>query len=222
MHGYTVVDAATVVATHLSQVLQANAADLLGHEELQQLLDRLAQSAPRLVESLVPKALTHAAVLRVLRNLLREGVAVRDLRTIVESLAEHAPRSQEPDVLTAHVRVALRRAIVHDLVGTAPVLDVTTLDPELERLLLSALQGGDSAGLEPTLAQRLRDMVAEAARRQEQAGQVPVVLVPGALRLWLARFARAAAPALRVLGYEEIPESREVRVVASIGGRAAA
>jgi flagellar biosynthesis protein FlhA len=220
MAGYTVVDAATVVATHLSQVLTRSAHELLGHEEVQQLLDRLAAQAPKLVENLTPKVLPLGTVLRVLRNLLQEGVPIRDLRTIAESLAEHGARSQDPDVLTALVRVAMGRGIVQEIFGMAAELALMTLDPDLERLLLKAVQGGDGAlGLEPGLAERLRGLLADAAQRQELAGQPAVLVAPNALRLWLARFVRHLAVDLKVLAYEELPENRQVRVVANIGGR---
>ncbi|ANX02931.1 flagellar biosynthesis protein FlhA [Immundisolibacter cernigliae] len=220
MAGYTVVDPATVVATHLSQVLMHSAHELLGHEEVQQLLDRLAAQAPKLVENLTPKVLPLGTVLRVLRNLLQEGVPVRDLRSIAESLAEHGARSQDPDVLTALVRVAIGRGIVQELFGMAPELALMTLDPELERILLKAVQGGDGAlGLEPGLAERLRGLLADAAQRQELLGQPAVLVAPNALRLWLARFVRHLAVDLKVLAYEELPENRQVRVVANIGGR---
>ncbi|MFP5464623.1 MAG: flagellar biosynthesis protein FlhA [Gammaproteobacteria bacterium] len=220
MAGYTVVDPATVVATHLSQVLMHSAHELLGHEEVQQLLDRLAAQAPKLVENLTPKVLPLGTVLRVLRNLLQEGVPVRDLRSIAESLAEHGARSQDPDVLTALVRVAIGRGIVQEIFGMAPELALMTLDPELERILLKAVQGGDGAlGLEPGLAERLRGLLADAAQRQELLGQPAVLVAPNALRLWLARFVRHLAVDLKVLAYEELPENRQVRVVANIGGR---
>ena len=220
MAGYTVVDPATVVATHLAQVLMRSAHELLGHEEVQQLLDRLAAQAPKLVENLTPKVLPLGSVLRVLRNLLQEGVPVRDLRSIAESLAEHGARSQDPDVLTALVRVAIGRGIVQEIFGMAPELALMTLDPELERILLKAVQGGDGAlGLEPGLAERLRGLLADAAQRQELLGQPAVLVAPNALRLWLARFVRHLAVDLKVLAYEELPENRQVRVVANIGGR---
>lgn len=220
MAGYTVVDAATVVATHLSQVLTRSAHELLGHEEVQQLLDRLAAQAPKLVENLTPKVLPLGTVLRVLRNLLQEGVPIRDLRSIAESLAEHGARSQDPDVLTALVRVAIGRGIVQEIFGMAAELALMTLDPDLERLLLKAVQGGDGAmGLEPGLAERLRGLLADAAQRQELLGQPAVLVAPNALRLWLARFVRHLAVDLKVLAYEELPENRQVRVVANIGGR---
>ncbi|MBC7162963.1 MAG: flagellar biosynthesis protein FlhA [Immundisolibacter sp.] len=220
MAGYTVVDPATVVATHLSQVLMRSAHELLGHEEVQHLLDRLAAQAPKLVENLTPKVLPLGTVLRVLRNLLQEGVPIRDLRSIAESLAEHGTRSQDPDVLTALVRVAIGRSIVQEIFGMAPELALMTLDPELERILLKAVQGGDGAlGLEPGLAERLRGLLADAAQRQELLGQPAVLVAPNALRLWLARFVRHLAVDLKVLAYEELPENRQVRVVANIGGR---
>ncbi len=217
--GYTVVDAGTVAATHLNQVLLAHAHELLGYEEVQQLLDRLARSAPKLVEDLVPKLLPTRAVARVLQNLLREQVAIRDLRTIAESLAEHAGESQDPGVLTARVRVALGRHIVSKISTLKEELAAVVLDPSLERLLHQAVQAGGQgeAPVEPGLADRLHASLAEAARQQDLAGKQAVLLVADALRPLLARFVRGGVPGLHVLAFSEIPEDREVRVVATVG-----
>ncbi|GAP66684.1 flagellar biosynthesis protein FlhA [Mizugakiibacter sediminis] len=217
--GYTIVDPSTVVATHLSQILQTHAHELLGHEEVQQLLDRLAQSAPKLVEDLVPKRLGLGAVVKVLQNLLAERVPIRNLRTIVESLAEHAAQSQDPGALTAQVRVALGRQIVQEIAGLGAELPVFTLAPELEQILLQSLAGGGPAGaaVEPRLAERLQQNVADAARRQEMAGEPAVLLTAPQLRPWLARFTCHAAPGLHVLAYNEVPDNRRVRLVATLG-----
>jgi flagellar biosynthesis protein FlhA len=218
-YGYTVVDPATVVATHLSHILQGHAHELLGHQDVQQLLDRLAQTAPKLVEDLVPKRLPLGVVVKVLQNLLAERVPVRNMRTIVESLAEHAGQSQDPGALTAAVRVALGRQIVQEITGLATEIPVITLAPELEQILLNSLAGGGVAGaaVEPGLADRLQQGVAEAARRQEMSGEPAVLLVPPQLRSWLARFTRHTAQNLHVLAYNEVPDNRRVRLVQALG-----
>jgi flagellar biosynthesis protein FlhA len=217
--GYTVVDPGTVVATHLSHILQAHAHELLGHEDVQKLLDRLAQSAPKLVEDLVPKRMPLGVVVKVMQNLLAERVSLRNVRGIVESLAEHAAQSQDPDALTAAARVALGRQIVQDLSGLGSELPVITLAPDLEQILLQSLQGVPSSGaaLEPGLAERLQKSAAEATRRQELLGEPAVLLVPPPLRAWLAKFVQHAAAGLRVLAYTEIPDNRRVRLVSSLG-----
>jgi len=217
--GYTVVDASTVVATHLSHIVQSHAHELLGHEEVQQLLTTLGKSAPKLVEDLVPRVLPMSVVVRVLQLLLAERVPIRNIRTIIETLAEHAPRSQDPTQLQAAVRVALGRQIVQDIAGAANELSVITLEPELERLLQSSVAGNPSAspGLEPGLAERLQQRLAESAQRQELIGEPAVLLVPPSLRASLARFIRASVPNLHVLAWNEIPDNRKVRLVTAVG-----
>ena len=217
--GYTVVDPATVIATHLSHILQNHAHELLGHQDVQQLLDRLAQSAPKLVEDLVPKRMPLGVVVKVLQNLLAERVPIRNMRTIVESLAEHAGQSQDPGVLTAQVRVALGRQIVQEIAGLGTEIPVLTLAPELEQILLGSLSSSGAAGaaVEPGLADRLQQSVAEATRRQEANGEPAVMLVQPQLRPWLARFTRHVAQNLHVLAYNEVPDNRRVRLVQAIG-----
>jgi flagellar biosynthesis protein FlhA len=216
--GYTVVDATTVVATHLSHIFQQHAHELLGHEEVQQLLNTLAKSAPKLVEDLVPKLLPLAVIVKVLQGLLSERIPVRNLRSVLECLAEHAPRTQDPQVLNAHVRVALSRQIVQDIAGLATELPVITLEPELEQLLAnSVVPGAATPGLEPGLAERLQSRLLETAQRQEMAGQPAVLLVPPALRPTLSRFLRASVPQVHVIAWNEIPDSRRVRLVSTIG-----
>ena len=217
--GYTVVDANTVVATHLSQLIKTHAHQLLGHEEVQHLLDLLAKSAPKLVENLVPDTLTLGVVVKVLQNLLEESVPIRDIRSIAETLAEHGGRSQEPDVLTAAVRIALSRSIVQQINGMAPELPVITLDPNLEQLLHQSIQGsGDGGtGVEPGLAERLHNALIDSAKAQEQAGQPAVLLVSAPLRIMLARFVRHTITALHVLSYNEIPTDKQIRIVATVG-----
>ncbi|MFT5446399.1 MAG: flagellar biosynthesis protein FlhA [Gammaproteobacteria bacterium] len=222
--GYTVVDASTVIATHLSKVLQENAPQLLGYAETQKLLDRLALSAPKLVEDLTPKAMTVGAICKVLQNLLREHVPVRDIRSIVETLAAKSAESQEIDSLTGHVRIALCKSIVQEVFGFAAELPVITLDPKLEQLLLQSMQDNSSDGfsMEPGLAQRMHTSLAQVAERQQRDGHPAVLLTAPSLRPWLAKLFAASIESLHVLAYTEIPDNRQVRVVGSVGGDNAA
>ncbi|WP_341255298.1 flagellar biosynthesis protein FlhA [uncultured Pseudoalteromonas sp.] len=217
--GYTVVDSATVVATHISQLLTNNAALLLGHEEVQNLLDMLAKSHPRLVEGLVPDVLPLTTIVKVLQNLLNEGVAIRDMRSIVQTLVEYGPRSQDPDVLTAAVRISLRRLIVQDAVGMSSEIPVITLAPELEQMLHQSLQnaGDEGAGIEPGLAERLQVSLKQAHQNQEMAGEPSILLTSGMLRTVLSRFVKYTIPGLRVMSYQEIPDERQIKIVSSVG-----
>ena len=218
--GYTVVDASTVVATHLSQLMASHAADLLGRQELQQLLDHLAKEAPKLVEDVVPKLLTLAGLQQVLQNLLDEGVHVRDMRSIIEVVAAHAPRTQDPAELTAQARIALGRAIVQQIFPGRTELQVIALDPGLERLLLQTLQASaDGAVIEPELADTLLRGAQAAAQHQEQLGLPAVLLTPAPLRTLLSRFLRRAIPHLKVLSHAEVPDARSIKVTSVIGGR---
>jgi flagellar biosynthesis protein FlhA len=217
--GYTVVDASTVVATHLSSVIQSHSAELLGREETQALLDHLAKDAPKLVEDVVPKLLPLATLQKVLQNLLGEGVHIRDMRTILESLAEHAPRTQDPEELTVLARVALGRAIVQQLFGAARELEIIALEPQLEQMLVQASQvrGAEGPGLEPGLAERLLRQAGQLAQSREQLGLPAVLMTPPVLRTLLSRFLRRAAPQLKVVSQSEIPDNRVVKVVATLG-----
>ena len=216
--GYTVVDPCTVIATHLSQIIKQHAHELLGHEEVQQLLDRLAKTDPRLVENVVPKQLPLSIVVRVLQNLLKEGVSIRSIRMIAESLAEQAPRSKNPDELLEGVRVALGRMIVQEINGLEEELPVSALDPDLEQLLQDMLRGNaGAAGLEPGIAERLQNELADYSHRQEIAGQPAVVLVSPSIRSWVSRFTRRSVPGLAVLSYNEVPDSKQVRLLSTIG-----
>jgi len=217
--GYTVVDASSVIATHLSHLLQSHAYELLGHEEVQQLLNRLAKTAPKLIEDLVPKLLPMSAVVKVLQYLLLERVPIRNLRTICETLAELAPKVQDPVALVAAVRVALGRSIVQNVGGLREELPVITLDPALEQVLQDSMNGGgDGApGFEPGLADRIQTSLGDSARRQEAAGEPAVLLVAPKLRPWIAKLMRHATPTLAVLAYNEIPENRRIRVIAAVG-----
>ncbi len=217
--GYTVVDASTVVATHLSEILHNHAHEFLGHEETQQLFDSLARSAPKLVEDLLPKTLSLGVVTKILQNLLEEHVAIRDIRTIAETLAEQAPRSQDPVTLTSAVRVALSRGIVQQLIGSYEEIPVAVLDPGLEQILLQTFQTAEEghAGFEPGLAERLQQALAETGAAMEQEGQEGVLLVAAPIRPWMARFAKHAAPGMHILSYNEIPDNRQIRVISTIG-----
>ena len=219
MFGYTVVDASTVIATHLNQILLGHAHELLGHEETQQLLDRLANAMPRLVQDLVPKTLTLRVVVRVLQSLLLEQVPIRDMRTIAETLAEYGARSQDTDILTAAVRVALGRMIIQNINGLGEELPIITLAPDLEQILLRTLQTGrdEQAPLEPGLAERLHKALLDTAQKQELSGQPAVLLVPDAIRVMLARFTRHGIPSLHVLAFSEIPEDKKLKVIATVG-----
>jgi flagellar biosynthesis protein FlhA len=216
--GYTVVDPSTVIATHLSFVVQNHAHEILGHEEVQHLLNTLAKSAPKLVEDFVPRVIPLSTLVRVLQGLLSERIPIKNMRTIIETLAEHAPKSPDAAVLQGHVRVALGRQIVQDIAGVSNELPVITLEPDLEKLLTGSLAGNAAnPGLEPGLAERLQQRLSEAARRQEAAGEPAVLLVPPALRHTLARFTRSSVPSLHVLAWSEIPDNRKVRLVSAVG-----
>jgi flagellar biosynthesis protein FlhA len=217
--GYTVVDSATVLATHLSQILTNNASQLLGHEEVQNLLDLLAKTYPKLVEGFIPDILTLSNVVKVLQSLMNEGVAVRDMRSIIQTLVEYGPKSQDPEVLTAAVRISLRKFIIQDLVGADVEVPVITLAPELEQMLHQSMQmaGDDGAGIEPGLAERLQSSLSEGASEQELAGNTPILLTSGILRTILAKFVKYTIPSLRVISYQEIPDDKQIKIVNSIG-----
>ena len=219
--GYTVVDAGTVVATHLSTLVHAQAAALLGRQEVQNLLEQISKTTPKLVEEVTPKPLPLATVQRVLQNLLEEGVHIRDLRTVLETLADHGPRTQNANDLTAAVRVALGRAIAQQFFGTSGEISVIGLDPELERVLVQVmgLTGPDASGIEPDLAENLAREVGNAVAQQEAMGQPAVLLAPDRLRLPLARLLRRGVPGVKVLGHSEIPDARTIRVSVMVGGK---
>ena len=220
--GYTVVDASTVVATHLNQVLHKHAHELLGHEEVQQLLQLLAKSSPKLAEELVPGMVSLSTLLKVLQALLQEQVPVRDIRSIAEAISNVAGKSQDPAAMVAAVRVALARAIVQSIVGLEPELPVITLEPRLEQILLNSLQKAgqgseDGILLEPGMAEKLQRSLVEAAQRQEMLGKPVILLVAGPVRAMLSRFARLAVPSMHVLAYQEIPDNKQVTIVATVG-----
>ncbi|MFA0483318.1 flagellar biosynthesis protein FlhA [Vibrio sp. 10N.222.55.B11] len=217
--GYTVVDSSTVLATHLSQLLTNNASQLIGHEEVQNLLEMLSRSTPKLVEGFVPDQLQLGVVVKVLQNLLNEAIPIRDIRTIVQTLSEYSGKSQEPDILTAAVRISLKRLIVQEINGIEPELPVITLIPELEQILHKTMQasGGESAGIEPGLAERLQTSLSHATQEQELKGEPAVLLTSGVLRSTLAKFVKNTIPSLRVLSYQEIPDEKQIRIVQAVG-----
>ncbi|MCW4446114.1 flagellar biosynthesis protein FlhA [Vibrio splendidus] len=217
--GYTVVDSSTVLATHLSQQLTNNASQLIGHEEVQNLLEMLSRSTPKLVEGFVPDRLQLGVVVKVLQNLLNEAIPIRDIRTIVQTLSEYSSKSQEPDILTAAVRISLKRLIVQEINGIEPELPVITLIPELEQILHKTMQasGGESAGIEPGLAERLQTSLSHATQEQELKGEPAVLLTSGVLRSTLAKFVKNTIPSLRVLSYQEIPDEKQIRIVQAVG-----
>jgi flagellar biosynthesis protein FlhA len=217
--GYTVVDTATVIATHLHHLMQKHCAELMGRQEVQALIERLGKDSPKLVEDTVPKVVSVGVLQKVLQNLLEEGVPVRDTRSIVEAVAEHASRTQDPGELTAVVRVALGRSIVQNLFPGAQEMSVIALDPSLERILMQAVGSGDAAAIEPSLADTISAQAKASADEQEAVGLPAVLLVPAQLRLLLSRFLRRSVPALRVLSHAEVPDSKGIRVTAVLGAR---
>ena len=217
--GYTVVDVDTVIATHLSKILQNHAHDLLGREEVQHLLDNLAKSAPKLVEGLVPDTVPLGTVQKVLQNLLQENIPIRDIRTITEAITEQASRNPDPEAITSATRMALAHSIVQHINGTQADLPIITLDPELEQILLKTLQasGEGGASLEPGLAENMHRNLQDAAQRQEMSGESAILVVQAGLRGWISRFIRHAIPGLHVLSYNEIPDDKQIRIVANVG-----
>ena len=218
--GYTVVDAGTVVATHISHLIQTHSAELLGRHELQQLFDHLTKLAPKLTEDLVPKLLPLSTVQKILQNLLEEGMHIRDMRTILETLTEHAAQTQDAQQLTALVRMALGPAIVQQLYPAAQELQVIGMDKELEYVLSQAMQAGGGKAIEPGLANTLLREARTAVQTQEQLGFPTVLLVPGQIRDLMARFLKRTLPQLKVLSHDEVPGFKTVRVTAVVGGRA--
>ncbi|MDE2368399.1 MAG: flagellar biosynthesis protein FlhA [Burkholderiales bacterium] len=220
MAGFTVVDCATVVATHLSHLMQVNAARLLGRVETQQLVEHVTKLAPKLIEDVVPKMVGIATLQRVLQLLLEEGVHIRDMRSIIECLAEHANTVTEPAELARRIRVHLAPAIVQQIYGPKRELDVIALDPELERLVTQALTSPHGAALDPGVADTLSRSAAETATKQENLGLPACLLVPDAIRAPMARLLKRAAPRLKVLAHSEIPETHSIRIGSIIGGAA--
>lgn len=220
MSGFTVVDCATVVATHLSHLMQLQAARLLGRVETQQLVEHVTRLAPKLIEDVVPKMVGIASLQKLLQLLLEEGVHIRDMRSIVESLAEHAATVTDPAELARRIRIHLAPAIVQQIYGPTRELDVIALEPELERMVSQALTSPHGAALDPGVADTLTRSAAASARRQEDLGLPACLLVPDMIRVPMARLLRRAAPRLRVLSHSEIPETHSIRIGSVIGAAA--
>ncbi|KTD46153.1 flagellar biosynthesis protein FlhA [Legionella quinlivanii] len=218
-YGYTVVDASTVVATHLSQILEQNSQQLLGYEETQQLLDKLALSSPKLVKELVPDNLTLGAVNKVLQGLLTEHIPLTDIRTIVETLAEASGKSKDIDYLIAQVRVALSRLITQKMSGLNEELQIITLKPELEQLLQHSLQNsnGQNMSFEPGMADKIQQALLRFAEQQQARQQLAVLVVQPGIRSILARFVRNISNNLHVMSYQEIPDNKQIRIVGTVG-----
>jgi len=223
--GYTVVDASTVVATHLNQILQSHAHELIGHEEAQKWLDQLEKVSPKLAEELVPTTITVSILLKVLQNLLKEEVPIRDMRSIAEAIVNVHPKSQDPKILTTVARQALRRMIVQSISGNEKEIPVITLDPDLEQLLLKSVQQSQQSGgqediglvLEPNMVEKLQRSLQDSVQRQEMMGKPAILLVSGPLRPVLAKFASYGVERLHVLSYQEVPDNKQITIVASVG-----
>ena len=216
--GYTVVDASTVVATHMNTLLQKHVHELLGHEEVQQMIDRLARYSPKLVDTLVPETVSMSVLLKVLKGLLAEQLPVRDFRTIAEAIVANSAVNQEPMQLIESVRTALARSIVQEIYGSENNLSVFTLAPAMEQMLMKPSAGGSAeVTLEPGLAEQLQRSISETAQAQELKGSPAVLLVPGPLRPVLAKFVRFSSHALHVLSYNEIPDDKQVTIEATVG-----
>ncbi len=223
--GYTVVDASTVVATHLNQILQKHAHELLGHEEVQKWLDQLEKVSPKLAEELVPTTVSISLLLKVLQSLLKEEVPIRDMRSIAEAIVNVHPKSQDPKLLTTVARQSLRRMIVQSICGNDSEIPVITLDPDLEQLLLKSMQQSQQSGgqediglvLEPNMVEKLQRSLQDSVQRQEMLGKPAILLVSGPLRPVLAKFASFGVERLHVLSYQEIPDNKQITIVASVG-----
>src|SRR5680860_266671 len=223
--GYTVVDASTVVATHLNQILQKHAYELLGHEEVQKWLGQLEKISPKLAEELVPTTVSISLLLKVLQNLLKEEVPIRDMRSIAEAIVNVHPKSQDPRLLTTVARQALRRMIVQTICGNDQEIPVIALDPDLEQLLLKSVQQSQQSGgqedigmvLEPNMVEKLQRSLQDSVQRQEILGKPAILLVSAPLRPVLAKFASYGVERLHVLSYQEIPDNKQITIVASVG-----
>jgi len=217
--GYTVVDPSTVIATHMSQILQEHAHELLGYKEVQSLIDRYSENSPKVIDDIIPNVVPVSVVLKVMQNLLRENIPIRDIRTIIETIIEHSRNTQSTDALTAVVRVALGRLIIERISSADEELPVITLDMALEQLLQQTLQAMSegTGAVEPGLAQRLISSLREACEKQELAGQPAVLLVADGLRELLVRLVRFSIPRLHILAFSEVPENRNIRIVNSVG-----
>jgi len=216
--GYTVVDAGTVIATHLNHIMSSHAAELLGRQEVQTLVEHIGKESSKFIEDLVPKVISLTTLQKVLQNLLEEGVHIRDIYTIIESISENIGKSQDPLYLTSIVRIAIGRAIVNQISPGSQEIPVMTLDTQLEKLLMQAItNNSDESAIEPGLAETLTNETSKASRIQEDLGFTPILLVPGPMRNMLSQFLRRKLPQLKVLSHSELPSTRNIRVTNLIG-----
>lgn len=224
-YGYTVVDVSTVVATHINQIMHKHAYELIGHDEVQQLLSLLKQYNPKLAEELVPNTVPLSVLLKVLQNLLIEGVPLRDMRTIAESIMGVQPKTQDPMILTAAVRTSLSRLIIQTLADGVEEIPVLTLEPQLEKMLMQTVQQSQQSGikneealiLEPQMAEQLQSSLRQSAEQQEAMGNTPILIVSAPIRPMLARFMRYGMVNMSVLSYQEVPDHKRITVVGVIG-----
>ncbi|MBU2020897.1 MAG: flagellar biosynthesis protein FlhA [Gammaproteobacteria bacterium] len=224
-YGYTVVDVSTVVATHINQIMHKHAYELIGHDEVQQLLSLLKQYNPKLAEELVPNTVPLSVLLKVLQNLLIEGVPLRDMRTIAESIMGVQPKTQDPMILTAAVRTSLSRLIIQTLADGVEEIPVLTLEPQLEKMLMQTVQQSQQSGikneealiLEPKMAEQLQTSLRQSAEQQEAMGNTPILIVSAPIRPMLARFMRYGMVNMSVLSYQEVPDHKRITVVGVIG-----
>ncbi|MEG1453972.1 MAG: flagellar biosynthesis protein FlhA [Comamonas sp.] len=221
MAGFTVVDSETVMATHLSHLMQVHAAKLLSRTETQQLVEHVARQAPKLIEEVVPKMVSISTFQKVLQLLLEDAVHIRDIRTIIETLAEHAPATQDPVELARRVRIALSPAIVQQIYGPTRELNVIAIEPGLERLLVQALGNPSAPSLDPGVAEILTQRAADVAQKQEELGMPACLLVPDSIRNAIARLLKRVAPRLQVLSHSEIPETHTIRIGPILKGASA-
>lgn len=223
--GYTVVNTATVIATHLNKIIDDHASELLGHDETVQILDKLTHYSPKLAEELVPKKLSMSVFSKILRELLVEDVSVGDIKTIASTLLETSEKVQEPHQLTSEVRIALRRSIIQSLVGSSVEIPVVTMSPELEQVVMQSYQQAkqngdfspDALPLEPGIAEQLQHQLPEVSSNLTAEGKTPIMLVNSSLRPAMARYARLCTDNMHVLSFNEIPENKEVIVVGKVG-----
>ena len=223
--GYTVVDAATVIATHISRVIEENACELLGHDEVQQLLENLTRQSPKMAEELVPKRLSISQLQQVLRELLTDRVSISDIRTIANTLLATDENIKDTIILSSRIREALRRSIVQNLIGSQKDMPVVTLDEKLEELLLKAQQQAQQAGntspdsipLEPNISSQLQTNLPEITRQLQTDGKQPIMVVSPPLRPLISRYARLCTDGLQVLSFNEIPDNRNVQIVGKVG-----
>ncbi len=224
-YGYTVVDVSTVVATHINQIMHKHAYELIGHDEVQQLLSLLKQYNPKLAEELVPNTVPLSVLLKVLQNLLIEGVPLRDMRTIAEAIMGVQPKTQDPMILTAAVRTSLSRLIIQTLADGVEEIPVLTLEPQLEKMLMQTVQQSQQSGikneealiLEPQMAEQLQESLRQSAEQQEAMGNTPILIVSAPIRPMLARFMRYGMVNMSVLSYQEVPDHKKITVVGVIG-----